>query len=123
MVPGSVVHHQYDPGIYGYPVRCHMWMIKTREKYLLHSIESSTRVYLEKYPINTLYRACFLGIEDLSYKSNDYKRGILVTCYSWVKKGGYVYMRNFKRKAKYHQLKKNTIDKENKKCLKFWRKK
>jgi len=41
---------------------------------------------MEKYPVNTPYRACFLGIEDISYKSNDNKLRIWVTCYSWAKK-------------------------------------
>jgi hypothetical protein len=43
---------------------------------------------LEKYPINTLFRACFFGVEDLSYKLHRYIPGIKLTQRLLVKKGG-----------------------------------
>jgi hypothetical protein len=44
-----------------------MGMIKSGEKYLLHLAKSPCGACMEKYPINTPYRACFLSIKDLLY--------------------------------------------------------
>lgn len=86
MVSGSVIHRQYDPRFTGHSVNKYLGTIKSDEKFLHHTNESSNGYDMEKYPFNTLYRACFFGSEDLSYKMDRNKPGIKVTQCSLVYK-------------------------------------